>query len=88
VCSADVVEGFNVFKGLAGKNDELRSEKMETGRHEDPVAVRRRKEVEREIEVIEFLQCTCVDVLCHAHPVYLCKHVASFCQTEFSLMKN
>ncbi|RLN33413.1 DEAD-box ATP-dependent RNA helicase 57 [Panicum miliaceum] len=46
----DAVEGFNVFKGLTGKNDELRSEKVETGKDEDSVAVRRRKEIEREIE--------------------------------------
>ena len=52
---ADAVEGFNVFKGLTAKNDELRSEKVETGKHEDSVAVRRRKEIEREIEVIEIL---------------------------------
>jgi len=52
---ADAVEGFNVFKGLTGRNDELRSEKVETGKDEDSVAVRRRKEIEREIEVIEIL---------------------------------
>jgi len=52
---ADAVEGFNVFKGLTAKNDELRSEKVETGKDEDSVAVRRRKEIEREIEVIEVL---------------------------------
>ncbi|CAN6185379.1 unnamed protein product [Urochloa humidicola] len=48
--SSDVVEGFIVFKGLAGKNDELRSEKVEIRKDEDSVAVRRRKEIEREIE--------------------------------------
>ncbi|CAL5061297.1 unnamed protein product [Urochloa decumbens] len=48
--SSDVVEGFNVFKGLEGKNDELPSEKVEIRKDEDLVAVRRRKEVEREIE--------------------------------------
>jgi len=48
--SSDAVEGFNVFKGLTGRNDELRSEKVETGKDEDSVAARRRKEIEREIE--------------------------------------
>ncbi|KAK8460968.1 hypothetical protein SEVIR_2G425900v4 [Setaria viridis] len=48
--SSDVVEGFNVFKGLVGKNDELRSEKVVIGKDEDSVSVRRRKEIEREIE--------------------------------------
>lgn len=69
--SADVVEGFNVFKGLVGKNDELRSEKVVIGKDEDSVSVRRRKEIEREIEVIEFWQCTCVGVLCRAYPIYV-----------------
>ena len=63
LCSADVVEGFNVFKGLANNNAELRSEKVDMRKDEDSVAVRRRKEIEREIEVIEILQCTGVAVL-------------------------
>ncbi|XP_066398196.1 DEAD-box ATP-dependent RNA helicase 57 isoform X2 [Miscanthus floridulus] len=49
-CSADVVEGFSVFKGLANNNAELRSEKVDMRKDEDSVAVRRRKEIEREIE--------------------------------------
>jgi hypothetical protein len=68
---ADAVEGFNLFKGLTGKNDELRSEKVDTGKDEDSVAVRRRKEIEREIEVIEVLQCTGVGVFCHACLIYV-----------------
>ncbi|CAD6222800.1 unnamed protein product [Miscanthus lutarioriparius] len=48
--SSDVVEGFNVFKGLANNNAELRSEKVDMRKDEDSVAVRRRKEIEREIE--------------------------------------
>ena len=63
LCSADVVEGFSVFKGLANNNAELRSEKVDMRKDEDSVAVRRRKEIEREIEVIEILQCTGVAVL-------------------------
>lgn len=65
LCSADVVEGFSVFKGLADNNADLRSGKldMNTRKDEDSVAVRQRKEIEREIEVIEILQCTGVGVL-------------------------
>lgn len=64
LCSADVVEGFSVFKGLANNNVELRSEKVDMRKcDEDSVAVRRRKEIEREIEVVEILQCTGVGVL-------------------------
>jgi len=65
VCSADVVEGFSVFKGLADNNAELRSLKVDMNmrKDEDSVSVRRRKEIEREIEVIEILQCTGVAVL-------------------------
>lgn len=52
---ADAVEGFSVFKGLAAKKDEDDSEKkVETGKSEDSEVVRRRKEVEREIEVMAF----------------------------------
>jgi len=63
LCSADVVEGFSVFKGLADSNAELPSEKVDMRKDEDSVAVRQRKEIEREIEVIEILQCTGVGVL-------------------------
>ncbi|KAL6657093.1 hypothetical protein ACP70R_004873 [Stipagrostis hirtigluma subsp. patula] len=48
--SSDVVEGFNVFKGLADKKSEVGSEKVETRKDEDSEVVRRRKEIEREIE--------------------------------------
>ncbi|GJN10836.1 hypothetical protein PR202_ga28966 [Eleusine coracana subsp. coracana] len=48
--SSDVVEGFNVFKGLADKKPGSEPEKVETGKDEDPEVVRRRKEIEREIE--------------------------------------
>lgn len=52
LCSADVVEAFSVFKGLAANNAELRSEKVDMRKDEDSVDVRRRKEIEREIEVL------------------------------------
>ncbi|CAD6216858.1 unnamed protein product [Miscanthus lutarioriparius] len=50
--SSDVVEGFSVFKGLADNNAELRSLKVDMNmrKDEDSVSVRRRKEIEREIE--------------------------------------
>lgn len=60
LCSADFVEGFSVFKGLADNNAELRSEKVDMRKDDDSVAVRRRKEIEREFEVIEILQLICV----------------------------
>ncbi|KAF0906434.1 hypothetical protein E2562_011432 [Oryza meyeriana var. granulata] len=45
------VEGFSVFKGLATKKEgEDCEKKVETGMSEDSEVVRRRKEVEREIE--------------------------------------
>lgn len=48
--SSDFVEGFSVFKGLADNNAELRSEKVDMRKDDDSVAVRRRKEIEREFE--------------------------------------
>ncbi|KAG0546107.1 hypothetical protein BDA96_02G419300 [Sorghum bicolor] len=48
--SSNVVEGFSVFKGLADSNAELPSEKVDMRKDEDSVAVRQRKEIEREIE--------------------------------------
>ncbi|KAL6841867.1 hypothetical protein ACP4OV_028379 [Aristida adscensionis] len=49
--SSDVVEGFIVFKGLADKRSEEESENVETGKvEEDSQVVKRRKEMEREIE--------------------------------------
>ena len=49
-----------MFKGLADNNAELRSLKVDMNmrKDEDSVSVRRRKEIEREIEVIEILQFT------------------------------
>lgn len=48
--SSDFVEGFSVFKGLADNNAELHSEKVDMRKDDDSVAVRRRKEIEREFE--------------------------------------
>ncbi|OEL14282.1 DEAD-box ATP-dependent RNA helicase 57 [Dichanthelium oligosanthes] len=54
--ASDIREGFSVFKGLSDKNEELPSEKVDIGKDEDSVAVRRRKEIEREIERVAVLR--------------------------------
>jgi hypothetical protein len=59
LCAADAVEGFSVFKGLANTKSRVEPGKVETGKvEEDSEVVRRRKEIEREIEVMSVLQCT------------------------------